>query len=92
MPLPSSRRARRRNLGNHTLIPRKVKEQTILETISKHSNYKDNGEQSTWIYKEEIILDQPDIVFYNGITSLVNKGKAVDIVCLGTSKTFACFL
>lgn len=32
------------------------------------------------------------ITSYGEMTSLVDEGKAVDIVCLDTSKTFDCFL
>lgn len=53
-----------------------------------HEGQESDWERSTWVYKEEIRLNQPDIDFSREVTSLINDGRAVDIVYLRFIKAF----
>jgi len=47
-----------------------------------------NQAQPAWVHERHILIDQPDLIFYDQVTHLVNEGKAVDVVYLDFSKAF----
>ncbi|GAB0207619.1 mitochondrial enolase superfamily member 1 [Grus japonensis] len=71
-----------------TSIPGKVMEQLILDVISKHVESKVAiGSGQHGFTKGKSCLSNP-IAFYDGMTSWVDEGRAVDVVYLDFSKAF----
>ena len=79
------------SLVSLTLIPGKVMEQLILETISRHSKDKkiirSSQQPLVRLPLVEATLDQLDN-FYDEVTGLVDEGRVVGIVYLDFSKAF----
>ncbi|KAK4827963.1 hypothetical protein QYF61_022665 [Mycteria americana] len=74
-----------------TSIPGKVMEKILLETISKLLKDKMIKNSQHGFTKGKIMLNQPDSLlqcFYNEVTSLVDEGRAVDVVYLDFRKSF----
>ena len=53
-----------------------------------HAGKPDDQTQSAWVYERRVLLDKPDLPFYDRATCLLDEGKAVDVVYLDFSKTF----
>ena len=79
------------NLGNYRLVslslmPKKVMEQIILETIAEYVKYKmKTGSHQHGFMKEKNFWLTNETTFYDEIIGLVEEGKAVDVV-------YHCFL
>ena len=81
-------RSREYRLVNLTSVPRKVMEQLILETNSRHmKNKKMIRRNQHGLTKRKLCLTNP-IAFYDVTAGLVDKGRAVRIVYLYFSKAF----
>ncbi|GAB0183432.1 mitochondrial enolase superfamily member 1 [Grus japonensis] len=70
-----------------TSIPGKMMEQLILGVINKHVEEKVIGSGRYGLTKGKSCLTNL-IVFYDGMTSWVDEGRAVDVVYLDFSKAF----
>ena len=71
-----------------TLTPGKVTEQLILETICRHMNNKQIIRNSQHGFTKGKSLLTNLITFYDEMTGLVDKGRAVDIAYLNFSRAF----
>lgn len=74
-----------------SLIPVKVMEQLILETIAMCMNSRRIITSSQYVFMKGKSCLAKLINFYDEMTSLVEEGRAVDIVCLKLSKAFDTF-
>ena len=91
--IPIFKKGKKKDLGNYklvslTLIPGKVVEQLILETISMQMNDKKIIRSSQHGFTQGKCYLINLINFYDEMTGLVDKGKAVDIVYLDFAKAF----
>ncbi|GAB0177970.1 mitochondrial enolase superfamily member 1 [Grus japonensis] len=91
--IPVFKKGQKEDPGNYrpvslTSAPRKVMEQIILETITKHmKDTKLVGGSQRRFTKRKSCLTRLK-AFYNEITTLVVDGKAVDIVYLDITEAF----
>ncbi|GAB0207230.1 mitochondrial enolase superfamily member 1 [Grus japonensis] len=90
---PIFKKGRKEGPGNYrpvslTSIPGKVMEQLILGVISKHVEEKTviRSGQHGFTKGKSCLTNQ--IAFYDGMTSWVDEGRAVDVVCLDFIKPF----
>ncbi|KAK4831696.1 hypothetical protein QYF61_018748 [Mycteria americana] len=92
---PSFKKGKKEEPGNYklvtlTLIPGKMTEQLILETISSHLKDK----KMIWSSQHGFTQGRScltNLVTYDEMTGLVEEGRAVDIVFLDFSKAFDTF-
>ena len=70
------------------MVPRKVIEPLILETISRHLKSKkvSSSSQHGFTKWKSCLTDL--ITFHDELTGLVDKMRAVDVVCLNFSEVF----
>ena len=88
---PLFKKGKKEDPGNYrlvslTLIPGKVTEQLILETISRHMNNKKIIRSSQQGFTKGKSCMTNLINFYDEMTVLVDEGRAVDIVYMGFRK------
>jgi len=93
MSLHSSKRGKKEDPGNYRLvsltsIPGKMMDQLILEVIIKQVEEKKVIRSSQHRFTKWKSCLTNLIVFYDGMTSWVDEGRAVDVVYLNFSKAF----